>query len=53
MNWIHLLAWLPGIPIAIANGVLRESWYRPFMAELSVHQVSTASFIIFLEPVSG
>ena len=45
MKWKYLLSWLPGIPIAIANGELRDSWYSQFMTELSAHQISTASFI--------
>lgn len=46
MIWQYLIAWLPGIPIAILNGMLRESFYRPLMTELLAHQLSTASFII-------
>lgn len=46
VNWKYLVAWLPGIPIAIANGELRDSWYGHFINELSAHQISTASFII-------
>ncbi|MBN2148440.1 MAG: hypothetical protein JW726_13715 [Anaerolineales bacterium] len=46
MNWKDLISWLPGIPIGIANGALRESCYRPFMTERSAHQLSTASFIL-------
>jgi hypothetical protein len=29
------------IPIAIANGVLRESWYGRHLSELAAHQVSS------------
>lgn len=47
MNWKYLVAWIPGIPIAIVNGILREFWYRRFLTELRAHQLSAASFILF------
>lgn len=46
MVWKYFLAWLPGIPIAIINGSLRQFGYRPFMGELEAHQLSTLSFLI-------
>ncbi len=46
MNWKFLVSWVPGIPIAIANGILREFWYQRFLPELISHQLSTASFIL-------
>ena len=46
MNWKFFISWVPGIPIAIANGILREYWYQRFLPELPSHQLSTASFII-------
>ncbi len=35
------LFWLPMIPIAVLNGILRESVYAKWMPELRAHQVST------------
>ena len=46
MNWKYLAAWIPGIPIAIVNAMLRESFYRQFLTELHAHQLSAASFIV-------
>jgi hypothetical protein len=46
MNWKYLVAWIPGIPIAIVNALLRESFYRQFLSELHAHQLSAASFIV-------
>ncbi len=47
MNWKFFASWVPGIPIAIANGVIREYWYQQFLPEQQSHQLSTLSFIIF------
>jgi len=47
MNWKYLVSWIPGIPIAILNGILRNSIYREFLSELHAHQLSTVSFIVF------
>ncbi|MFO7922593.1 MAG: hypothetical protein R6U58_02765 [Bacteroidales bacterium] len=46
MNWKFFISWVPGIPIAIANGILREYWFRQFLPELPSHQLSVASFIM-------
>jgi len=46
MKWMYFIAWLPGIPIAILNGLIRESLYARHMGELSAHQVSVLSFIL-------
>lgn len=46
MKWIYFLSWVPGIPIAILNGLLRESCYTRYLSELAAHQASTVSFII-------
>ncbi len=37
----YLLAWLPMVVIAVANGVLRETTYGKRLPELRAHQVST------------
>jgi len=46
MNWKYLVSWIPGIPIAIVNGLLRNSLYRQFLTELHAHQLSAISFIV-------
>lgn len=38
---IHILAWMPMVFIAIANGITRDSGYARFMSELRAHQLST------------
>jgi hypothetical protein len=38
----YLLAWLPMVFIAIANGALRVATYGTVMPELRAHQLSTA-----------
>ena len=47
MYWKYFASWIPGIPIAIANGILRNSLYRRFLPELPAHQLSAVSFIAF------
>lgn len=39
------LAWLPMVPIAIANGALRDLGYGPALGALRAHQVSTLTAI--------
>ena len=46
MNWKTFVSWIPGIPIAIFNGILRESWYTQFLNELHAHQLSALSFML-------
>ena len=41
MMWKYVLAWIPMVFIAIANGALREGWYSKHLSELQTHQVST------------
>jgi len=36
-----ILAWVPMLFIAIANGVLRQAWYAKYLSELQAHQLST------------
>ena len=43
----YILAWLPMILIAIANGLLRENVLTKFLSELRAHQASTATMILF------
>lgn len=47
MNWKYIISWIPGIPIAIVNGLLRNSLYRQFLNELHAHQLSAVSFAVF------
>ncbi len=37
----YLLAWIPMVFVAIANGLARDLGYRRFMTELQAHQLST------------
>jgi hypothetical protein len=46
MNWKYLVSWIPGIPIAIVNGLFRTSLYMQFLTELHAHQLSAVSFIL-------
>ncbi|MFY9973129.1 MAG: hypothetical protein WAK53_02640 [Chromatiaceae bacterium] len=46
--WRYILAWLPMVAIAIANGVVREAWYGSQLGELRAHQVSTLSAVVLL-----
>ena len=46
MNWKYFIAWLPGIPIAIANGSLRQFLFMHYMDELTAHQLSVITFIL-------
>jgi hypothetical protein len=42
----YILAWIPMVVIAIANGVLRQSWYGKHLSEPAAHQISTLTGII-------
>lgn len=42
----YILAWFPMLLIAILNGTLREA-YKPFTGNLTAHQLSTVTLIIF------
>ena len=39
MKWKYIVSWIPGIPIAIINGLIRNSFYMQFMNELRAHQL--------------
>jgi hypothetical protein len=41
--WKYVLAWIPMVFVAIANGALREGWYGKHLSELHAHQVSTVT----------
>ena len=40
------LTWLPMLPLAIANGIVREKWYGKRMGELRAHQISTVTCVV-------
>lgn len=44
--WKYLLAWVPMVIIAIANGLFREKIVAKRFDELQAHQVSTATLIL-------
>lgn len=43
----YLLLWFPMIVIAILNGALRQGFYVTFLNNLSAHQLSVVSGILF------
>ena len=43
----YLLAWVPMIFIAIANGALREAFLTPALGELQWRQLSTLLLIVW------
>lgn len=44
----YLLAWIPMVLIAIANGVLRQATYGKALSELHAHQLSTLMAAVLL-----
>jgi hypothetical protein len=46
LMWKYVLAWIPMVLIAIANGALREATYGKLMSELQAHQISTLSGLL-------
>lgn len=49
----YILAWLPMIPIAIMNGILREKTYGQRVSELRAHQISSLTGILLLGTYIG
>jgi hypothetical protein len=47
MIFRYTLAWTPMVFLAILNGVLREFTYGKRISELSAHQVSTGTALLF------
>ena len=43
----YLLLWFPMLFIAILNGTLREFVFRKFTGELTAHQLSTITLLLF------
>jgi len=44
----YLLAWLPMVGIALANGVFREAWLLPRLGEHQGRQASTFMLVVLL-----
>lgn len=44
----YFLFWLPMMPIAILNGILREFVYKEQVGELAAHQISTLTGIVLI-----
>lgn len=42
-----VLFWIPMIPIAILNGTLRQFLISPYTTELTAHQISSLTAIVF------
>lgn len=43
-----LIAWLPMVPIAVANGIVREALFAPRMSETAAGALSTATLLALL-----
>jgi hypothetical protein len=43
----YLLAWIPMVFIAVANGAIREAWLSPRLGELHGRQISTLLLLVF------
>lgn len=46
--WKYLVAWLVMLLVSIANGGVRDLTYGRYLAELTAHQLSTASGVVLL-----
>ena len=44
----YLLFWLILAVVAVANGILREFTYGPYLSNLAAHQVSTVTAIVLI-----
>lgn len=44
--WKYILAWIPMVLIAVANGILRVAWYGKGSSELTAHQISSLTGIV-------
>ena len=44
--WTYVIAWIPMVFIAVANGVVRGAWYGKQVSELHAHQISTMSGLV-------
>jgi hypothetical protein len=41
-----LITWVLFVPVAVLNGIIRETTYKPRVADLAAHQISTVTAII-------
>lgn len=48
MIWKSIIAWIALMVIAVANGVVRNSWYGGSLSELRAHQVSSLTLIVLI-----
>ena len=46
--WKYIIAWIPLIIVAIANGLFREKFLAIRLCELHAHQMSTVSLIVLI-----
>jgi hypothetical protein len=46
--WKYVVAWVPMVVIAVANGAVREVWYGKLITELRAHQISTCLGLLLL-----
>jgi hypothetical protein len=48
MIWRYMIAWVPMTFIGILNGILRQYGYSRFVGDLTAHQISTLTGIVFM-----
>jgi hypothetical protein len=46
MKWKYFWTWLPGVPIAITNGSIRQFIFQIYLNDLHAHQLSVLTFIL-------
>jgi hypothetical protein len=49
----YLLAWLPMIAIAVANGAARQAWLLPRLGDALARQISTVSLLLLFALYMG
>jgi hypothetical protein len=49
----YFLLWFPMLMIAIGNGALREFVFKKYVSEITAHQLSTITLIIFFTCYTG
>jgi hypothetical protein len=49
----YFLLWFPMLLIAIGNGFLREAVIKKWVSELTAHQISTATLLLFFAVYIG
>ena len=48
MIWKYVIGWIPMTFIGILNGMLRQYGYSRFVGDLTAHQISTLTGIVFM-----